>query len=79
MRWPWQKAERREASGGYTEIIGRLIEAQAAGSTQQASATAAIEAAAGLLSRALASATVDAPDDIVEALSPRCLALIGRD
>lgn len=79
MRWPWQKAETREASGGYTEIISRLIEAQAAGTTQQASATAAMEAAAGALSRAFASATVDAPDDIAEALSPRCLALIGRD
>jgi len=79
MRWPWQKAERREAVGGYTEIISRLIEAQAAGTTQQASATAAMEAAAGLLSRAFASATVDAPDDIAEALAPRCLALIGRD
>ena len=79
MRWPWHKAERREASGGYTEIIGRLIESQAAGTTQQASATAAMEAAAGLLSRAFASATVDADDDIAEALAPRCLALIGRD
>ena len=79
MRWPWSRRETREASGGYTEIISRLIEAQAAGSTQQASATAAMEAAAGALSRAFASATVDAPDDIAEALSPRCLALIGRD
>ena len=79
MRWPWQKAETREASGGYTEIISRLIEAQAAGTTQQASATAAVEAAAGILSRAFASATVEAPDDIAAALSPRCLALIGRD
>ena len=79
MRWPWRKAERREASGGYTEIISRLIEAQAAGTTQQASATAAMEAAAGLLSRAFAGAEVDAPDDIAEALAPRCLALIGRD
>ena len=38
-----------------------------------------MEAAAGLLSRAFASATVDAPDDIAEAVSPRCLAQIGRD
>ena len=79
MRWPWQRRETREAVGGYTEIISRLIESQAAGTTQQASATAAMEAAAGLLSRAFASATVDAPDDIAEAVSPRCLALIGRD
>lgn len=79
MRWPWQRRETREATGGYTEIISRLIEAQAAGTTQQASATAAIEAAAGLLSRAFAAATVEAPDDIADALSPRCRALIGRD
>ena len=79
MRWPWSKPERREAVGGYTEIISRLIESQAAGTTQQASATAATEAVAGLLSRSFASATVDAPDDIAEAVSPRCLAQIGRD
>ena len=79
MRWPWQRAERREAAGGYTEIISRLIESQATGTTQQASATAAMEAAAGLLSRNFASASVDAPDDVVEALSPRVLAQIGRD
>ena len=79
MRWPWQSRETREASGGYTEIISRLIEAQAAGTTQQASATAATEAAAGLLSRSLSSATVEAPDELAEAVSPRCLAQIGRD
>ena len=79
MRWPWQRAEVREAAGGYTEIISRLIESQATGTTQQASATAAMEAAAGLLSRNFASATVDAPDDIAEAISPRVLAQIGRD
>ena len=78
MRWPWQR-ETREAVGGYTEIISRLVEAQAAGTTQIASATAATEAVAGLLSRSFASATVDAPDDIAEAVSPRCLAQIGRD
>ena len=37
MRWPWQKPERREAIGGYTDIIGRLIEAQASGATANAS------------------------------------------
>ena len=66
MRWPWEK---REAVGGYTQIISALIGAQAAGTTQQASATAAVEAAAGALSRAFMAATV----------SPRTLAQIGRD
>ena len=80
MRWPWQaRAETREATGGYTSIISALIGAQAAGTTQQASATAATEAVAGALSRAFADARVDGPDDVAEALSPRTLAQIGRD
>lgn len=79
MRWPLQTAERPEATGGYTEVISRLIEVQVTGATQQASATAVMEAAAGLLSRAFASTTVDALDDIAEVLAPRCLAMNGRD
>ena len=78
--WPFsRKTETRSASGGYTELVSRLIEAQSAGNSQQASATAALEAAAGALSRAFASAEVVGPPDIVQALSPRALALIGRD
>ena len=79
MRWPWQPPEKREALGGYFQIISRLVEAQAAGTTQQASATAGTEAVAGLLSRAFASATVDGPPGTAELVSPRCLAQIGRD
>ena len=79
MRWPWQRAEDRSAEGGYTGIISQLVELQAAGTTQQASATAAMEAAAGALSRAFIAATVDAPADIAEAVSPRVLGQIGRD
>ena len=79
MRWPWARSERREASGGYTEIISRLIEAQAAGTTQQASATAATEAVAGLLSRSFSAAMVDGPGDVADIVTPRCLAQIGRD
>ena len=79
MRWWWSKPEAREAEGGYTGIISALIGAQAAGTTQQASATAATEAVAGALSRAFADARVDGPPDIAEALSPRTLAQIGRD
>ena len=79
MRWPWQKPETREAIGGYTQIISRLIEAQAAGTTQLASATAATEATAGLLSRSLAAAMVEGPGDVAGIVTPRCLAQIGRD
>ena len=80
LMWPFSRhTEDRQATGGYTGIISALIEAQAAGTTQQASATAATEAVAGALSRAFADARVDGPADIVEALSPRTLAQIGRD
>lgn len=79
MRWPWSKPETRESGGGYTEIISRLVEAQSAGTTQQVSATAATEAVAGALSRAFAGAVVEGPPDVVAALSPRCMAQIGRD
>ena len=78
--WPFvRKAETRAAVGGYTEIISALIGAQAAGTTQQASATAALEACAGTLSRSLMAAKVEAPPDIAEAVSPRTLGQIGRD
>ena len=79
MRWPWQQPETRQATGGYTGIISALIGAQAAGTTQQASATAATEAVAGALSRAFADARVDGPPDVVAAITPRTLAQIGRD
>ncbi len=78
--WPFSgKMEKREAQGGYHTLVARLIEAQAVGSTQNASATAAVEAVAGLLSRAFASAQVRAADDLQAALSPRVLAQTGRD
>ena len=78
--WPFsRRTEKREAEGGYTGIVSALIELQAAGTTQQASATAATEAVAGALSRAFADARVDGPPDVAAALSPRTLAQIGRD
>ena len=57
----------------------RLIEAQAAGTAADASSTAAIEAAAGALSRAFASAEVVGEAWVQEAVSPAVLAQVGRD
>ena len=76
---PLKWFERREAVGGYTDIVSRLIQSQAIGSVQQASATAAMEAASGALSRAFSGAKVEGPADVVEAVTPSHLALIGRD
>ena len=82
MKWPWQPQGRACARrpAAIPRSSARLDRgAGGRDSTQQASATAALEASSGLLSRAFASATVDAPDDVAEALSPRTLAQIGRD
>ena len=78
MRWPWQR-EKRDTGGDFSDAVVRLIEAQAAGTAADASSTAAVEAAAGALSRAFASAEVVGPAWVREAVSPGVLAQIGRD
>ena len=55
MRWPWQRRERRDSGGDFSDAVVRLIEAQAAGTVADASSTVAVEAASGALSRAFAS------------------------
>ena len=80
MRWPWQKPERRDSGGDFSDAVLRLIEAQAAGSAADASSTAAVEAASGALSRAFQAArVVVGPPWAVEAICPAFLALVGRD
>ena len=78
MRWPWQRREAREAGGNYTDAITQAILAQASATVADTSATAAIEAAAGSLSRALAGATVEGPDWVRDAVDPVWLAQVGR-
>ena len=79
MHWPWSKRERRDSGGDFSDAVVRLIEAQAAGATADASSTAAVEAASGALSRAFASAEVVGESWVAEAVSPGVLAQIGRD
>ena len=79
MRWPWQRRETRESGGDFSDAVVRLLEAQAAGSAADASSTAAIEAAAGLLSRSLASAEVEGAPWLGETVTPAVLAQVGRD
>ena len=50
----------------------------ARGDGAAATATGALEAAAGFVQRAFASAEVEAPDMIARALTPACLGMIGR-
>ena len=79
MRLPWQRREKRESGGDFSDAVVRLIEAQAAGTAADASSTAAVEAAAGALSRALGGAEVVGEAWAREAVSPAVLAQIGRD
>ena len=79
MRWPWSKLEKRDSGGDFSDAVVRLIEAQAAGSAADASSTAAVEAASGALSRAFASARVEGPPHVQEAVTGRFLAQMGRD
>ena len=79
VRWPWQRREKRDSGGDFSDAVVRLIEAQAAGTAADASSTAAVEAASGALSRAFASAEVVGEPWVQEAVSPATLAQIGRD
>ena len=62
----------------YSDVLVGLLVAQAGGSTVKATATAALEAAAGLVGRAFAAAEVVAPEPVRSALCPLTRSLIGR-
>ena len=82
MRWPWSPRMERRSAGGvedYTQQITRMIESQAAGKVADAGRTAALEAAAGSLGRALASAEVDAEAWAAAIMTPSFLMQTGRD
>ena len=79
MRWPWSRREKRESGGSFSDAVVRLLEAQAAGKAADAGSTAAVEAASGALSRAFASARVEGPPYVRDAVTPVVLAQIGRD
>ena len=74
----WFRREKRSAGGGYTDAVVAAIEAQAAQKVADASSTAAVEAVAGMLSRALADAEVIAPGWVQDAVSPFWLMQVGR-
>ena len=79
MRWPWSRREKRDSGGDFSDAVVRLIEAQAAGTAADASSTAAVEAAAGALSRAFAAAEAVGAEWVRDAVSPGVLGQIGRD
>ena len=82
MRWPRRNRETRSSSGGGGDFFNAVVsqlQAQASTQAADAGATAAIEAAAGQLSRAFADAQVVGPDWLQQAVTPTFLAQLGRD
>lgn len=73
------KAEKRESGGSFTDAVVRLLEQQAAGSVASTGSTAAVEAAAGALSRAFAAAEVSGPAWVRGAVTGAFLGQVGRD
>ncbi len=76
MRFPWQKTEHRESS--FTDTLVSLIQSRASGAVAKATATAALEAAAGIVSRSFAATVPEGPAQLIRPLTPACMALIGR-
>ena len=76
-RWPWRR-ETRSAGGGYSDEVVAAIEAAAARKAATVTSTAAIEAAAGALSRAFSAAEVQGAGWVRDAVSPPWLAQVGR-
>ena len=78
MRWPWQTTQETRQGGGYADAITAGIEAQASAFVTDISSTAALEAAAGLLSRSLMVAQIEGADWVKAAVCPTWLAQVGR-
>ena len=76
MRLPWKKQAPEKRN--YSDAILGALETAAATKAANVGATAAIEAVAGLLSRTLAGAEVDAPPWAVRAINPTWIAMVCR-
>ena len=79
MRPFWRKKPETREQSSYTDTLISYLVGQASGSIADSASTAAVEAAAGALSRAFASAEVTGPDFAQRAVTPAFLGQIGRD
>ena len=80
MKWPWQRRDEVRQSQPFTDAIVAALASGVSGDAASPAASAALEAAAGHISRGFAVSIVEgAPDSVAAALTPDVLALIGRD
>ena len=79
--WPFTRREARaaEPAASYTDVLAALLVARAEGTAIDPAATAALESAAGLVSRAFAVATIGPAGVRTMALTPSVLACAGRE
>ena len=76
FQWPFS-LEKRDDS--YTQTLIALIQQQANnGPTPTSTATGALEAASGLVSRAFMTAEVSGSPEVQRVLTPECLGMVGR-
>ena len=75
--WPFGNQLETRADSSYTDTLIAALVGRAQGKAVP-SATAALEACAGLTGRGFASAEVSGPDPITSALTPGVLELVGR-
>ena len=77
--WPFGNKLETRAESSYTDtLIAALVTRAEGKSLAVPSATAALEACAGLTGRGFAAAEVTGPDSLTRALTPGCLELVGR-
>ena len=79
MNWRFWKQKPEKRAADYTSLLSGIYEAAAHTGIADATSTAAVEAAAGALSRAFSSATVEGPSWARRAVNARTLGQIGRD
>ena len=77
MRWPWSKRETRQSDLG-TLIGQEVLGAAGVAPLPSLTATGALEAGTGQVSRAFASAEVDGPAMLIAPLTPSWLAAMAR-
>ena len=78
--WPFDREQRSQPAGAdYTQTLLAILQSRAEGVAVDPNATAALEAAAGLLARAFAMARVEPRNARTMALTPPVLASVGRE
>ena len=76
----WPFGERLEQRASYSDaVVAALVSRNDGATLALPSATGALEAASGTISRAFAASEVSGPEFITRALTPATMALIGRE